>query len=164
MKPNLLLGFMFAPLYAHAGQAIVPLDMELGYWEITSEMGKNDIIDQMLASLPESQRAQMRAMMEGNMKPPVVKQCITEASLKDMDKQLQEALGAQQHCQFEVTKSTNKEFMGELNCSGNMTTVHTKVISSKRQESNVITNMADMGSANIRTIAVWKSNICPSGL
>ena len=46
------------------------------------------MIKQMLANMPESQRAQMRAMMESEMKPPVVKQCITEDSLNDMDKQL----------------------------------------------------------------------------
>jgi len=164
MKKAVFFSLLFAPFYASADQTIVPLDMELGYWEITSEMGKNDILDKMLAAMPESQRPQMRAMMESNMKPPVVKQCITLDSLKNMDQQLRETFGGQQQCKFEVTKSTNREFMGELNCGGNMTTIHTQVISTKRHHSDVVSNMAEMGSANIQTVAEWKSAVCPAGL
>jgi hypothetical protein len=42
-----------------------------------------------------------------------------------MDKQMREAFGDQQQCKFNVTKSNNKEFIGELNCAGNITTIHT---------------------------------------
>ena len=164
MKITLFLSLMFTAFYANANETIVPLDVELGYWETTSEMSENDMLNEMLANMPESQRAQMRAMMESKMKPPVVKQCITEDSLKDMDKQLREAFGGQQQCKFKVIKSTNKEFIGELNCVGNITTVHTKVITSKRHESNVVSNVAEMGTTNIHTIAEWKSATCPAGL
>jgi len=164
MKITLFLSLLFSAFCANADETIVPLDMELGYWEITSEIGENNIIQQMLAKMPEAQRAQMRAMMESEMKQPVVKQCITEDSLKDMNAQLREAFGGQQQCKFKVTNSNNKEFMGELDCAGSITTIHTKVITSKRHESNVVSHIPEMGTNDILTIAEWKSATCPTGL
>ncbi|MBL4630031.1 MAG: hypothetical protein JKY14_02335 [Paraglaciecola sp.] len=41
---------------AKADVDLVPLDMELGYWEITTQIN----IDDMLANVPEKQRAMMR--------------------------------------------------------------------------------------------------------
>jgi hypothetical protein len=164
MKKTLLLSLLITAFSAHSDNNIVPLDMTLGYWEITSEIGENDIIDKMLASMPESQRAPMRAMMESNMKPPVVKQCITEGSMKDMDKQLKKSFGGEQQCQFTVAKSTSTEFMGELNCEGNIITIHTNVITPKRHEATVVSNIAQMGTMNIRTVTEWKTATCPAEL
>ena len=94
--------------YVHADEIIVPLDMKLGYWETTTEIGENVMIKQVLANMPESQRAQMRAMMESEMKPHVLKHCITKDSFKDMDKQLREAFSGQQQCKFKVIKVQEK--------------------------------------------------------
>jgi hypothetical protein len=164
MKVTVFISLLFTAFFANAAQTIVPLDMALGYWETTTEIEENDMIKQMLASVPEAQRDQMRAMMEGQVKQPIVKQCITEDTLKDMDKQMREAFGDQQQCKFNVTKSNNKEFIGELNCAGNITTIHTKVITSKRHESSAVSNIVGMGATNIRTIGEWKSATCPAGL
>lgn len=165
MKISLLFSILFCPFVVNAEQTIVPLDMKLGYWEVTSEMGKNDLIEQMLASLPESQRAQMRSMMENNMKkPPVVYQCVSQDSLNNMAKQLSDSIGAPQPCKFKVTTSTSKTFAGELDCAGTKTTLHTKVINSKRHESHVVSTIPEMGTVNIHTIAEWKSETCPAVL
>lgn len=164
MKTLLSLSLIFSVFYANANEMIVPLDMEPGYWEITSAIGESDMIDQMIANMPESQRTQMRTMMESQMKPPVIKQCITKDSHKDMDKELREFIGVKRACKFNVTKTNNKEFMGQLDCPNNTSTIHTKVITAKRHESNVVTKVENMGTNTIQTISEWKSATCPAGL
>ena len=43
--------------------------------------------------------------------------------------------------------------MAELDFAGNITNIDTKVITSKRHESKVVSEVAKMGATNIRTIA-----------
>lgn len=146
-----------------ANVELVPLDMELGYWETTSEMD----IEAMLAAIPESQRAAIRAMMSSKMKIPVIKQCITEESLKDMEKQMKESFKSTGNdCDLQVKESTAQEFSGVLICAGGQTkmTISTKSINSKRIESQVLANMGGMGENNIKTIGEWKSATCPDGV
>jgi hypothetical protein len=142
---------------------LVPLDMELGYWETTSEMD----IEAMLSSIPKEQRATIRAMMSSKMKIPVIKQCITEDSLKDMEAQMKKSFkSAGNDCDLQVNKSTSQEFNGELTCAGGQTkmTIRTKSINSKRIESQVLADMGGMGKNNIKTVGEWKSAICPEGV
>jgi len=142
---------------------LVPLDMELGYWETTSQMD----VEAMLASIPEEQRAAIRGMMSSKMKIPVIKQCITKDSLKDMEAQMKESFkSAGNDCNLKVNKSTSKEFNGVLTCAGGATkmTISTKSINSKRIESQVMANMGGMGENNIKTIGEWKSATCPEGI
>ncbi len=164
MRKIFFFSLMLTAFYANADEKIVPLDMELGYWEIRSEMGESEMLKEMLASVPESQRAQVRAMMDSSMKLPIVKQCVTEALLKDMGKQIRESLSGQKECLFKVIKTTNKELEGEFNCSGNISTIHTKVISSKRHEGEVNSVVEGVGAHNMRMISEWKSATCPAGV
>jgi len=99
-----------------------------------------------------------------DMASPMVKQCITKDSIEDMDKQLKQSFGAEQQCQFDILKTTNKTFAGQLNCAGMITTVDIKVISPKRHEANIVSNMAEMGSVSIKTVSEWKSSTCPAGI
>lgn len=158
----LLLGIT---LTAQAQPAITPLDIELGYWEMTSEMAENDMMKQMLANVPEAQRAQMKAMMQSQMKPTVIKQCITKQSMQQLDKQFQQAFAGQQQCQFKLTQSTSQQFSGVITCTGGVVTeVHTKVINTKRHETNVTTQVPQMGTNKIKSVAQWISATCPAGL
>ena len=160
-KLYVLLVFM-AATQVKADVELVPLDMELGYWEMTTELD----IDAMLANIPEEQRAMMRGMMTSKMKMPVVKQCITQDTLNDLEAQMKKSFkSAGNDCDLKVTKSTSQEFAGVLTCAAGATmTISTKSINSKRHESQINAAMGDMGNNNIKTIGEWKSATCPAGL
>lgn len=163
MKKLFLLLFVIATHQVKADVELVPLNMELGYWETTSEMD----IEAMLASIPEAQRETIRAMMSRKMKIPVIKQCITQESLNDMEKQMKESFkSAGNDCDLQVKESTSQEFSGVLTCAGGQTkmTISTKSINSKRIESQVMANMGAMGLNNIKTVGEWKSATCPDGV
>ncbi|WP_339720611.1 DUF3617 family protein [uncultured Paraglaciecola sp.] len=163
MKKLFILLLVIATHQVKAEVELVPLNMELGYWETTSEMD----IEAMLASIPESQRETIRAMMSSRMKIPVVKQCITQDSLNNMEKQMKESFkSAGNDCDLKVNKSTSEEFSGVLTCAGGATTmtISTKSINSKRIESQVIADMGAMGKNNITTIGEWKAATCPEGI
>jgi hypothetical protein len=163
MKKILVFLLVIASHQVKADVELVPLNMELGYWETTSEMD----IEAMLASIPKEQRATIRAMMSSKMKIPVIKQCITQDSLKDLEAQMKESFkSAGNNCDLQVNKSTSQEFNGVLTCAGGATkmTISTKSINSKRIESQVMANMGGMGKNNIKTIGEWKSAICPEGV
>jgi hypothetical protein len=157
------LSIIISAFNANAEIKLVPLDMDPGYWETTTEMGESDIIKNMIANMPEAQRAKMREMMKSKMKIPMVKQCITEESFKDMEKKMREGMGDNaKNCQFDTKKSTNKEFIGVLDCSHSKFTIHTKVINSKHNESSAVADMGAAGLNKIRTISKWKSTTCPA--
>lgn len=151
-----------------AGQAkadvdFVPLDMELGYWEITTHIN----LDEMLANIPEEQRAMMRQMMKGTMKVPVVKQCITQDTYNNMQTKMLESFESiDSDCELQVIKSTAQEFSGVVTCATGSTkvTITTKAVNSKRHESQISTNAGGMGQNNIKTIGEWKSASCPDGV
>ena len=167
MKTIVLFSLFLTVSTLHAEETLVPLDMELGYWETTTEIEESEMISNLLASMPESQRAMMREMMKSQIQSAIGKQCITEESLKDAEKQIRESLsgeGIDDRCEFTIIKSTSKEFVGTVTCAGFPTQVHTKVINSKRNESNVVSKLGGLGENKIRSIAEWKSSTCPAGL
>ena len=154
-------------LFTHISYAeveVVPLNMELGYWETTAEVLESGAIANMIANLPESQRAKVRAMMKSKIQIPTIKQCITSDSFKDFEEKFRNSMGGQDSCEFSIQKSTSQEFIGELNCEGNPTVIHTKAINSKRQESEVVSSAGEMGQSKIRTVAEWKSTVCPDDI
>ena len=160
MKKLFILVLAITTLQVKADVELVPLDMELGYWETTSEMD----IEAMLANIPESQRATLGAMISKKMKIPVVKQCITQETLKDMEAQMKESFkSAGNDCDLQVKKSTSQEFSGVLTCAGGetTTTINTQMINSKRVESQVVGDMGGMGKNKITTVGEWKSASCP---
>ncbi|MFT5482386.1 MAG: hypothetical protein ACI9GW_001036 [Halieaceae bacterium] len=167
MKKLLLLGFLTVVNIAHSEIELVPLDMELGYWETNGEVLHSDAINKVLESVPEAQRAMMREMMGSKMKIPKSKQCITEASFKDLEKRMRESMGDQaagQGCKFEVSNSSSKGYSGKLSCKGMETLVHTKAINSKRQETTVESTIVGVGASKLRLLTEWKAKICPEGL
>ena len=111
MNKKIALGLILLATTMTAQADMVPLDMELGYWETTTEIEESEMMRNMLASVPEAQRAQMRQMMQGSVESNVDRQCITADSFKDMEKQMMESFGDDNAhgCQFEVTKSSSKE-------------------------------------------------------
>jgi hypothetical protein len=163
MKKIYVLFLIIITSQAKAEVELVPLDMELGYWETTTQID----FEGMLAGIPEEQRAMVRGMMSSKMKVPVFKQCITQDSLKDMEAQMRKSFkSADKDCDLQVTKSTSQEFSGVLTCAGGATkmTISTRSISSKRLESQISTDIQGMGENNIKTTGEWKSSICPVGV
>jgi hypothetical protein len=163
MKKIFIFSLIIIASQAKADVELIPLDMELGYWETTTQMD----IEAMLASVPKEQREMMRGMMSSKMKIPVVKQCITQETLNDMEGQMKRSLkSAGSDCDLQVTKSTAQEFSGVLTCAGGSTTmtINTKAMNSKRIESQIMADMGGMGKNNMKTIGEWKSATCPQGI
>lgn len=167
MKKSFLLGLIIAASSAHAEVEMVPLDMELGYWESSAEMLENGAMAKVLESIPEAQRAMMKEMMESKMKIPTTKQCITADTFKDLEKKMRESMGDQeggQNCEFKVTSSSSKEFSGTLKCASMNASIQTKAINSKRQESTIESTMAGVGVTKLKMVAEWKGGTCPAGI
>lgn len=163
MKKICLLSLIIIASHAKANVELVPLDMELGYWETTTQMN----IEGLLANIPKEQRAAVRGMMSSKMKMPVIKQCITQDTLNDMEAQMKKSFeSAGKDCDMHVINSTKREFNGVLTCADGVTkmTINTKSIHSKRIESQITGNMAGMGKNDINTIGEWKSATCPDGI
>jgi len=118
MKVIFVLLLSIATYQVKADVERVPLDMELGYWETTSEMD----VEAMLTILAEEQRSVIRGMMSNKMKIPAIKQCITQDSLKDMEAQMKMVFkSAGNDCDLQVTKSTTEKFNGVLTCADGAT-------------------------------------------
>ena len=167
MNKLLLFGFLITINVVHAETKMVPLDIEVGYWETNAEILQNDVMNKALESIPKAQRAMMQKMMQSTMKIPTTKQCITSDSFKDMEKKMRESMGDQgngQNCKFKVINSNSKEFSGKLSCKNMDTLIHTKVINSKRHESTVESTAAGMGMTKLKILAEWKGKTCPEGL
>lgn len=164
MKNILLIALSLSTAASYAEVEVVPLDMELGYWEIRAEVLESEAINNMLANLPESSRDQVRKMMQSKAQIPIVKQCITSDSFKNFEEKYKESMGGESSCEFQVTTSTSEEFIGELLCDGNKTDISTKVVDSKRQISDVVSSVPGVGETKIQTIAEWKSTVCPEGV
>ncbi|MFK8048054.1 MAG: DUF3617 family protein [Halioglobus sp.] len=166
MKNYIALAVIVAATTATAETTLVPLDIEFGYWETTTEVQESEMMKSLLASVPEAQRAQMRQMMQGTIDSQVGRQCVTKESFADMEKMLQESFGGDNGpgCKFEVTKSSDTEFMGSINCAGMPTTVHTQVIDSKQHQSTMVSMIPGMGENRVISTAQWKSAECPADL
>lgn len=149
---------------ASADTTLVPLDMEPGYWETSTEILESEAMQNILASVPEAQREQVRAMMKSKTTIPVTKQCVTAESFDNFEEKFKEAMGGQSSCQFDITLSTSKEFRGVLDCGEFVTTVHTKAINSKRQETEAVSSAGALGDTKMRGVTVWKSATCPAGV
>ncbi len=163
MKKLWVLLLIIVVSHAKADVEIVPLDMELGYWEIKTQINIEDILD----SIPLEQRATAGAMMSSKIKIPVIKQRITQDTLDDPAAQMKasfKSVGAD--CELQVIKSTLQVFNGVMTCASGSTkvTISTKSINSKRHESLINTDMGGMSQHNIKTIGEWKSATCPNGV
>ena len=154
----------------HAKIKIVPLDTEYGLWVTTTNTNQEKMMDKMLEKYPESQRAMMKKMMSkmipknnaNNKENMKQEQCITKDSYKNMESTIKKSLGQKntQNCKLNVTKSTSKYFAAVIDCGVVKSTVQTKVINAKRNESLVVTNIPTMGRQEIKAVSVWKSSKC----
>lgn len=166
MKKYIALGLLLATTTVTAETNLVPLDIEMGYWETTTKIEESEMMKSLLASVPEAQRAMMRQMMQSGIDSTVGRQCVTEESFADMEKMLKESYGGdnKQGCKFDVTKSSDKEFLGSITCAGMPSTIHTQVINSKHHQSTVISIVPGMGENKVVSTAQWKSAECPADL
>lgn len=164
MKNLVFCSLLMACGAVFADTALVPLDMEPGYWETSTEILESEAMQNILASVPEAQREQVRAMMKSKTTIPVTKQCITAESFNNFEEKFKEAMGGQSSCKFNITQSTSKEFRGVLDCGEFVTTVHTKAVNSKRQETEAVSTAGQLGETKMRGITVWKSATCPAGV
>jgi hypothetical protein len=150
------------PLSISATEIVAP-DMELGHWVTTTDT--SDIIEQTLAAMPEASRATMRKMMQTQMKgTSTTEQCITKELLDNYEQQAQAAYAKQSDCEFNVVESTDKKFVATISCAGTLSTINTKFISAKLNESTVTTKLEGGGETKIATVSEWKSSTCPKGL
>lgn len=166
MKNYFVLGPLLAATAVTAQTTLVPLDIELGYWESTTKIEESEMMKSVLASVPEAQRAQMRQMMHSGINSTVGRQCVTEKSFADMKNMLKETYGGdnEQGCKLDVIKSSDKEFLGSMTCAGMPSTIHTQVINSKHHKSTVINAVPGMGENKVVSSSQWKSAECPADL
>jgi hypothetical protein len=151
-----------ATVTSYADVDFVPLDMELGYWETTTQLGHSEAIRNILAGMPESQRVNFLEMLKSKTQVSVVKQCISSETRNNIDQKIIGSMAGSKNCDFKLIKSTSQQFTAELNCAGQPTFIQTKVINSKRQDTVVIKSMGAMEQNTITTIAQWKSPVCPA--
>ena len=154
--------YSYSYSYSYADVDFVPLDMELGYWETTTQLGHSEAIRNILAGMPESQRVNFLEMLKSKTQVSVVKQCISSETRNNIDQKIIGSMAGSKNCDFKLIKSTSQQFTAELNCAGQPTFIHTKVINSKRQDTVVIKSMGAMEQNTITTIAQWKSPVCPA--
>ena len=162
MKNLFLLTAALFSFNAQADIEIVPLDIELGYWESTIEIQENSMMDEMLAGIPEEQRAMVRQMMQKAM-PKNINQCVTQESLNNMEEQLKKNIGSKaDSCAFKITKSTSQILTGEMNCDGAITAIKTEVENSKRNITNVVGDIPGQGKTKLKITSEYKSASCPN--
>lgn len=161
-KVTLLFLLCGTPLMASAVEIVAP-DMELGHW--TSTVDQSAMIEQMLAQIPPESRAMAKSMMENQMREAsVTQQCITPEILSNFDGQMQEAFSAANNCNFAVSESTSKKFVGKMVCPGSIINIETRVVHSKRNESIITTEIAGMDKTTITSVSEWQSAVCPEGI
>jgi hypothetical protein len=124
-------------------------------------MLESEAITNILVSMPEAQRAQVREILKSKIQRPFVKQCINSDWLNNVDEKFKEAMGGLDDCQFKVSKSSRTEFVWKLICAGHSTELSKKVISSKRQAPGLVSSMGGAGQNKICTISELKSSVCP---
>jgi len=148
---------------SHAETEVVPLDMEFGYWESKTEIQANEMIDKMLAGIPEAQRAQMMAMVKSQLnQSKVSKQCFSEETFKNFEEEFKKSMGGKQDCSFKVQKSTKTELVGEIYCPEGVIKINTKLINKKETKSSITTS-GEMGGMNMNMTSKFVSSQCPAG-
>lgn len=82
---------------AIADTKVTALNMDLGDWVTTA--GSSAMIEKILASMPEENRAMIRKMMEKKMQDAsTTDQCVTAETLDDFGEQLKSSLGNAENC------------------------------------------------------------------
>lgn len=167
MKKIIILGLIcYLPL-AMAEKSLMPLDMELGHWVTKTTIDHSAMMDKLLASVPKAQHAMMKEMMKSKMQDiEDVGQCITAESLENFEQQFKDALGQDgaKKCEFNVISSTGKKFEGNLVCSKHTMNIVTNALSTKHQESTVVSDIPGIGEQRITSVAKWQSATCPKGI
>ncbi len=117
----LIVVVVFAALALWAGETIVPLNVKLGLWEITSTHSMTGmpamptIPADALANMPPEQRARVEAMMNngmGGQKPEVRKDCVTREKL---DKQRAFDQNKRE-CTHTIVQSTGSKLEMKIHC------------------------------------------------
>lgn len=164
MKKSLFLSIFLTHGIANAENTIVPLDMEFGYWEFRTEMLESEMMTKMLESMPESQRAMVSDMMKNKLKFPTVKQCITADDFESFEEKFKESMGGNMNCDIEIQESSSKEFLGKFVCDTHTMQIKTRAINTKRQETEIMSDMAGQGLTKMRSVGEWQSSTCPDGI
>ncbi len=152
----------YMPL-AFSGTEIVVPDLELGHWVTTVDTSA--MVEEALAAVPESSRAMVKKMMEQQMQSSSTSnQCITQETLDSFDEQIKDSFGAQNNCEFNVIESSSEKFVATMQCPESVLRVETNIISSKRNESTLVSDVAGMGQTTITSVSKWVSSDCPAGL
>ena len=152
----------YMPIAAFAVKIVVP-EMELGHW--VTKVDASSMLEKALASVPKENRAMVKKMMEQKVQSTRTSgQCITKEKLANFDQQIKQAFGEQNNCKFKVIESNRKKFVATMNCPGSVVQIETNIISAKRNESTITSNVGGGGESILTSVSEWQSSECPASL
>lgn len=159
MKFTMILLLSLFSFNSFAG--FVPMDIKVGMWEYTTDMGKNNFLEDKLAAMPEAQRAMVKKMMAAQMKKmnKPVKQCLTKEQLNNPMHFFKKS---SKDCTLAISKSTKSKFEGEMKCKNGMKNVKIDVVAvnSKKLNTTAIINLPNGSKKKITSVGVWLSAGC----
>jgi len=121
------------------------------------------MIDQILAGIPEAQRAQMMAIVKSQLnQSKISKQCFSKETFKNFEEEFKKAMGGKKDCSFKVQKSTKKELIGEIYCPEGTIKINTQLVNKKETKSSITTS-GQMGGMNMNMTSKFVSAQCPAG-
>ncbi len=153
---TLFLLFFAANLYAKT----TPLDILPGLWEYTTDMSKNKMMQNALASVPEAQKEMVKKMMQKNAPKPV-KNCMTQEELNDPESHFRKGVAKNKQmkdCKMLITKSTKKKFIGMLKCPDKTKTFNIDVTVINKKEMDTVIKGGMFGE--IKSKAKWLTAKC----
>ena len=146
----------------------VPLDIKTGMWTYTTDLGNSDMMKEALKNVPAAQREMVKKMMASKnsfIKPQM--HCITEAELKDAEKQFNKGYSknkGMKDCKMVVVKSSAKQFLGKMVCKDKKQSMAmgVNVIDSKNTVTKVKGSFANPGGkpSTIKIKGKWVSSSC----
>jgi|GEM_PF-1569246 len=152
----------YMPLAFSATEIVVP-DLDLGHWVTTVDT--SELVEKALAAVPASSRAMLKNIIEQQLQGASTSdQCITQETLDNFDDQIKEGFGNQTNCEFNIIESSSEKFVATMQCPEADLRAETNIISSKRNESTLVSDVAGMGKTTIKSVSEWVSSDCPAGL
>ena len=149
-------------LISNSLYAVVPLDMELGYWEYKTELASNPMLKQAmagLAKLPKAQREQIMKKLGGAGGVQKFYKCYTKEDRKKFVKSLMK-LKDTDGCKMIVKKSTKSVYKATRKCSNGEGNIELSFNMASNKKGTSIVTMP-MSPKPIKSKLTWISSNCP---
>jgi hypothetical protein len=142
-----------------------PMNIEPGLWKSETKMDNGGMIKQMLAKVPEAQRAMVKQMMEKSMKKqlPATDVCFTKEMINNPQKVYEEQMAKNtQGCKFNVKESTSTKFSGTMVCKDkNFSSDFVWKVKNKKETESVVNIVSNGGAKQkIHVISKWFKADC----